>query len=145
MPWTPVGSESSRWVRVDLSDASARLSRTGGVLTASAAQCDRAFSPGPGDCTSPDRTADCCRIRCNRICGIAGSRRIILLYTAFRAIHPCCRVSISWCFRSQSGTRRFSELVLCELKRFWLPPDRFRHSATLRRRLTRQHDRKPID
>lgn len=57
MPCTPVGSESSRsksrCVRADSSDASARLSQTSGVRTASAGQCAHAASP-PGDCASTD-------------------------------------------------------------------------------------------
>ena len=62
MPCTPVGSESSRsksrCVRDDSSDASARLSQTRGVRTASAGQCRPRRLPAGG--LRQHRSSGCC-------------------------------------------------------------------------------------
>src|SRR6185295_4058239 len=91
MPCTPVGSESSRsksrCVRDDSSDASARLSQTSGVRTASAGQCDHAVSP-LGDCASTDLSGRCLPL--------GGHIPHPLLRIAPRIPHPLATVA-AWC------------------------------------------------
>jgi hypothetical protein len=106
MPCTPVGSESSRsksrCVRADSSDASARLSQTSGVRTASAGQCAHAALPAGG--LRQHRSSGRCR-------SLGGHIPHPLLTIAPRIPHPLATVA-AWCvilehFRTKQVDEKF--------------------------------------